>query len=70
VKRTVCETDRRQVLVQLTDEGKQSVEEGQKKLEIYVKQLFAFLGNEDAQKLNEILAKISLFCQNDKGEIV
>ena len=70
VKRTVCETDRRQVLVQLTDEGNQAVEEGQKKLEIYVNRLFAFLGDEDAQKLNEILAKISLFCQNDRGEIV
>lgn len=70
VKRTVCETDRRQVLIQLTDEGNQAVDEGQKKLEVYVNRLFAFLGDEDAQKLNEILVKISLFCQNDKGEIV
>ncbi len=69
VKRTVCETDRRQVLVQLTDEGNQAVLEGQKKLASYVSRLFVFLGDEDAQKLNEILAKISLFCQNDKGEI-
>lgn len=65
LKRSPCEQDRRVVQVQITDEGKQVMDEIFPQHQAVIEEIFADIGPEDRQKLVDLLKTVGHKANNE-----
>lgn len=60
-------TDSRGVVLDLTDEGRRLAKEGEAALDAHFRELFAYLGEDDAQTLLRVLGRVVAFLTGDRA---
>lgn len=60
-------TDSRGVVLDLTDEGRRLAKEGEATLDAHFRELFAYLGEDDAQTLLRVLGRVVAFLTGDRA---
>lgn len=67
IKRTVNKDNRREIYVDLTDKGKKILDKVKIKNRMMVKDLFDYLGEEDSEKLIDLLEKMISFLEREEN---
>jgi DNA-binding MarR family transcriptional regulator len=66
VERSVDLTDRRAVIIRITEKGKEFVAENQQKFIARIKGLVSFLGEENSKVLTELIAQMYIYFEKAK----